>query len=79
MKLVKDSRVMYDPSLSLYPAASVAGDTLIWNYTDLTNLTGGGGVLEFLFVEHSPGARYHGGCWRHPVLPDLYQYSACGY
>ena len=41
MKLVKDSRVIYDPSLSLYPAASVVGDTLIWNYTDLTNLTGG--------------------------------------
>ena len=41
MKLVKDSRVIYDPSLSLYPASSVAGDTLIWNYTDLTNVSGG--------------------------------------
>lgn len=41
MKLVKDSRVVYNPGLSPYPADAVSGDTLIWNYANLTNLTTG--------------------------------------
>ncbi len=41
MKVVKDSRVVYNPGLSLHPADAVSGDTLIWNYYDLTNMSGG--------------------------------------
>ncbi len=41
LKLVKDSRVIYNPSLSPYPADAVSGDTLIWNYVNLTNLSTG--------------------------------------
>ena len=39
--LVLDPRVVYNPGASTYPADTVRGDTLIWNYTKLTNLTGG--------------------------------------
>jgi uncharacterized repeat protein (TIGR01451 family) len=41
LTLVKDSRVIYDASTSAFPADTVRGDTLIWNYTNLTNLSGG--------------------------------------
>ncbi len=41
LTFIKDSRVLYDPSLSTYPADTVRGDTLIWNYSGLTNLTSG--------------------------------------
>jgi len=41
MKLIKDSRAIYDASLSAYPPDMISGDTLIWNYTNLTNLTNG--------------------------------------
>ena len=33
--------MIYDPALSYNPATSVVGDTLIWDYTNLTNLSGG--------------------------------------
>ena len=41
LTLVLDSRVVYNPALSTYPADTVYGDTLIWNYYNLTNLTNG--------------------------------------
>jgi uncharacterized repeat protein (TIGR01451 family) len=39
--LVLDPHVVYNAGMSTYPADSVHGDTLIWNYNYLTNLTGG--------------------------------------
>lgn len=39
--LVKDSRTIYDPSLTSIPADTVHGDTLIWNYANLSSLAGG--------------------------------------
>lgn len=41
MVLVLDSRVIYDPTLTTHPADIVHGDSLIWNYTDLSSLAGG--------------------------------------
>ena len=41
MTLVLDSRVNYDSALSVHPADTVRGDTLIWNYSGLTNLSSG--------------------------------------
>lgn len=41
LTLVKDSRVHYDPLLSSHPADTVRGDTLIWNYFGLSNLSSG--------------------------------------
>ncbi len=37
--MILDNRVIYDPLLSLYPPDTVHGDTLIWNYSGLTNLS----------------------------------------
>ena len=45
---ILDSRVIYNAALSLHPADSVHGDTLIWNYTNLTNLSGGAYWNDFL-------------------------------
>lgn len=42
LTFIKDSRTTYNPSMSIYPATSVSGDTLRWTYTNLTNLTGSG-------------------------------------
>lgn len=39
--LVKDHRVDYDAALSPLPADIVSGDTLIWNYSNLTCLVSG--------------------------------------
>jgi hypothetical protein len=41
MTLVLDPEVVYDPNLSINPATTVNGDTLIWNFTDLTNISNG--------------------------------------
>ncbi len=41
LTFVKDSRVAYDASLSAYPADTVRGDTLIWNYTNISSLSAG--------------------------------------
>ncbi len=41
LRFVKDSRVTYDALLSTNPPTSVSGDTLIWNYVNLTNLSSG--------------------------------------
>ncbi len=50
--LVKDNRVFYDASLSTNPATYVSGDTLIWNYTDLTSLIAGGYWNSFMSDIH---------------------------
>jgi len=47
-RFILDSRVIYDSALSFYPPDSVHGDTLIWNYTNLTNLSGGAYWNDFL-------------------------------
>lgn len=39
--LVKDSRTIYDATLTSIPADTVHGDTLIWNYANLSSLAGG--------------------------------------
>jgi len=39
MHFIKDHHVIYDPLLSAHPADSVHGDTLIWNYSGLSNLS----------------------------------------
>lgn len=52
LTLVKDSRAIYDASLSTYPADAVYGDTLIWNYSGLTSLSGGGYWNSFLSNIH---------------------------
>ncbi|MBC7864532.1 MAG: T9SS type A sorting domain-containing protein [Bacteroidia bacterium] len=41
LKLVLDNRVVYNAGLSSNPATSQNGDTLYWNYTNLTNLSAG--------------------------------------
>ena len=41
MYFIKDSRTIYDPALTSYPADTVHGDTLIWNYSGLSNLSSG--------------------------------------
>jgi uncharacterized repeat protein (TIGR01451 family) len=43
LKLVLDSQVTYNATLSSHPADSISGDTLIWNYTNLSSLGGVGG------------------------------------
>lgn len=41
MYLVKDSHTIYNASLSSNPPTSISGDTLSWQYFNLTNLTNG--------------------------------------
>jgi hypothetical protein len=41
LKLVLDANVVYDAGLSSNPATTISGDTLMWNYTDLSNLSNG--------------------------------------
>lgn len=41
LKLVLDPNVVYNAGLSSNPANTVSGDTLIWNYTNLTSLSNG--------------------------------------
>lgn len=52
MTLVKDPRAIYNAALSSHPADTVHGDTLIWNYANLTNLTGSGYWHSFLAGIH---------------------------
>jgi len=42
LKLVLDNRVTYNAGQSSNPANTISGDTLIWNYSNLTNLSNGG-------------------------------------
>ena len=48
MHFIKDHRVIYDPSLSIHPADIVHGDTLIWNYSGLSNLSDSGYWNSFI-------------------------------
>ena len=48
LTLVKDHRAIYDASLSTLPADIVSGDTLIWNYSGLSNLSAGAYWNSFL-------------------------------
>ncbi len=41
LKLVLDPNVVYDAALSSNPASSIVGDTLFWNYSNLSNLSNG--------------------------------------
>lgn len=60
LTFVKDSRVIYDASLSTYPATTVSGDTLKWNYTNLCNLTGGAYWNSFMSSIHlTPDTSVH--------------------
>ena len=48
MHLILDPHVIYNPALSFHPADTVHGDTLIWNYHNLTNISGLGYWNSFL-------------------------------
>lgn len=52
MTLVKDSHVTYNASLSLFPADTVRGDTLIWRYSHLSNLSSGAYWNSFISNVH---------------------------
>ena len=52
LKLVLDANVVYNSGLSYNPANTVIGDTLIWNYTNLTNISSGGYWNSFLSGIH---------------------------
>ncbi len=41
LKLVLDPNVIYNAGLSTNPANNINGDTLIWNYTNLTSISNG--------------------------------------
>jgi len=48
MTVVLDPRVIYNASLSYIPADTVRGDTLIWNYSNLSNVAYGAYWNSFL-------------------------------
>lgn len=52
LKLILDPNVIYNASLSTNTPSSISGDTLIWNYTNLTNLTNGGYWNSFVSGIH---------------------------
>lgn len=52
LKLVLDNRVIYNAGSSSNPATTISGDTLIWNYTNLTNLSNGGYWNSFFAGVH---------------------------
>ena len=52
LTFIKDSRVIYNPSLSTNPAMTVSGDTLTWTYTNLTNLSAGAYWNSFMSDIH---------------------------
>jgi hypothetical protein len=70
LTLVKDSRVAYNASLSTIPATyvSTGGDTLQWNYSQLTNLSAGAYWNDFLSqIYLTPDTSAHAGdtlCFR---------------
>jgi len=49
MKLVLDPNVTYNPTASSNPATSISGDTLIWNYSNLTNVGNSTGYWNQFF------------------------------
>lgn len=52
LTLIKDSRAIYNAGLSTYPADAVYGDTLVWNYYGLSNVSGGAYWSSFLSSIH---------------------------
>jgi uncharacterized repeat protein (TIGR01451 family) len=52
MKLILDPNVVYSAALSAHPADIVMGDTLIWNYSGLTNISGTGYWNSFMSSIH---------------------------
>jgi uncharacterized repeat protein (TIGR01451 family) len=52
LKLILDNRVAYNAGLSSAPLPAVSGDTLTWNYSNLTNLTSGGYWNSFFANVH---------------------------
>jgi uncharacterized repeat protein (TIGR01451 family) len=52
LKLVLDPDVTYSAGLSSNPANSVVGDTLIWNYTNLTSISNGAYWNSFISGVH---------------------------
>ena len=52
LTLVKDANTIYNASLSTNPASYVNGDTLQWNYTNLTNLSAGSYWNSFMAGVH---------------------------
>lgn len=52
LKLVLDPNVTYNAGLSTYPASSVSGDTLFWNYSNLSNLSNGAYWNSFMSSIH---------------------------
>lgn len=62
LTLIKDSRVVYNATLSTNPATSVSGDTLRWNYSQLCNLTSGAYWNSFVSHIHlTPDTSVHAG------------------
>lgn len=56
LKLVLDQNVTYNPGLGFNPPNVVSGDTLIWDYFNLTNLASNGYWNSFLAgVQLTPG------------------------
>jgi len=68
LKLILDSRVIYNSGLSSNPATTVSGDTLIWNYVNLTSLSNGSYWNSFAAGVHlTPNTSVHVGdtlCFR---------------
>ncbi|GBL34638.1 hypothetical protein EMGBS15_02330 [Filimonas sp.] len=52
LTLVKDANTVYNASLSANPATYVNGDTLKWNFTNLTNLSNGAYWNSFMAGVH---------------------------
>jgi len=52
LKLVLDPNVVYNPGLSSNPANIISGDTLLWNYSNLTNISSGGYWNSFIAGIH---------------------------
>jgi hypothetical protein len=63
LTFVKDHKVIYDPALSMLPATYVSGDTLQWNYTNLTNLGLGTGYWNSMLsmIHLFPDTSAHAG------------------
>jgi uncharacterized repeat protein (TIGR01451 family) len=52
LTLIKDANTTYNVALSTNPASSVNGDTLKWNYVNLTNISNGGYWNSFFAGVH---------------------------
>lgn len=52
LTLVKDSRVIYDALLSTNPPTIIIGDTLVWDYSNLSNISNGAYWNNFMSSIH---------------------------